>query len=817
MEYTAAMDRDGNTASVGFGLFLVSFVVLAYEVAQLRVFAYSLHPVLAYSVIAITMLGFGLASTVLSLSPRLRTAPLRPLLAASCLLLALVGLVANVVFARASSGMHVSPDLASTFTVTTLGLVLLLLLPYACGGLCVALVLSRHAARPGGYYFLNLLGSAVGCVIINFVLAPLGAERLTLALLALAAVAAVGFAGREAPRLRLAAGATALLLLAGLAVAPRLLPFQPDPSDQHVYMANGFRAAHGIEPVREFATWDPVARVEVHSWPGQKARLPHPVSFKFMTQDAGAGSILAKLDEDPERGARVFDNTFVGFPVGMRPRGDVLIIGLGGGPDVQAALHHHARSITGVEINRSVIRIVRDTFADFVGRPYAQPGVEIVLGDGRSFVRRTPRRFDVIVMSGVDTVTPQSSGSYVLAEDYLYTTDAFGDYVGALNETGILAIMRFTLEPVRLSLMAAAALRRKGVEHPERHIVVLGHALTNLLLVKRTPWTPAELEHIDRLEAVSRTVTRDVGLPGFDALQGGFTTLYAPHRPHADALYGGLFDIIAAGKEPPIVLPTDDRPYYFSAEWVQYFTGQNATTTTGGVLTMYARFMLIVVALALAAIVLPLALRRRRELAVPGAAPTLAYFFALGFCFMFLEIGLIQQAILAVEHPTYSVAVVLSALLGATALGALLSQRLRWPEGRVVLLAAAGIAVVGGTYAFALSPLLQALLPLRFGARMALLVLLIAPLGVALGMLFPAGLRRLGSGPGAPLVPWAVAVNGFASVIGSLLSLPFAVLFGFRTLFGAGVVIYLLGCLAFARLPRAAESGNNPGDVAPAP
>jgi hypothetical protein len=790
MEYTAAMDRDGNTASVGFGLFLVSFVVLAYEVAQLRVFAYSLHPVLAYSVIAITMLGFGLASTVLSLSPRLRTAPLRPLLAASCLLLALAGLLANVVFARASSGMHVSPDLASTFTVTTLGLVLLLLLPYACGGLCVALVLSRHAARPGGYYFLNLLGSAVGCLAINFVLAP---------------------------RLRLVAGATAALLLAGLAVAPRLLPFQPDPSDQHVYMANGFRAAHGIEPVREFAVWDPVARVEVHSWPGQVARLPHPVPFKFMTQDAGAGSILAKLDEDPERGARVFDNTFVGFPVGMRPHGDVLIIGLGGGPDVQAALHHQARSITGVEINRSVIRIVRDTFADFVGRPYAQPGVSIVLGDGRSFVRRTPRRFDVIVMSGVDTVTPQSSGSFVLAEDYLYTTDAFGDYVGALNDTGILAIMRFTLEPVRLSLMAAAALRRKGVEHPERHIVVLGHSLTNLLLVKRTPWTPAELAHIDQLEANSRTVTRDVGLPGFDALRGGFTTLYAPHRPHADALYGGLFDIIAAGKEPPIVLPTDDRPYYFSAEWVQYFTGQNATTTTGGVLTMYARFMFIVVALALAAIVLPLALRRRRELAAPGAAPTLAYFFALGFCFMFLEIGLIQQAILAVEHPTYSVAVVLSALLGSTALGALLSQRLRWPEGRVVLLAAAGIAVVGGTYAFALSPLLQALLPLRFGARMALLVLLITPLGVALGMLFPSGLRRLGSGPGAPLVPWAVAVNGFASVIGSLLSLPFAVLFGFRTLFGAGVVIYLLGCLAFARLPRATESGHDPGDVAPAP
>jgi len=157
-----------------------------------------------------------------------------------------------------------------------------------------------------------------------------------------------------------------------------------------------------------------------------------------------------------------------------------------------------------------------------------------------------------------------------------------------------------------------------------------------------------------------------------------------------------------------------------------------------------------------------------------------------------------------VEHPAYSVAVVLSSLLGATAIGSLLSQRLRWPLGRIVLVAAAGVALIGGTYTFALNPLLQALLALPFGVRMALVVLAIAPLGVALGMLFPTGLRRLGSGPGEPLVPWAIAVNAFASVIGSLLSLPFAILFGFTALFATGVAIYLLGCLAFMGLPRSA-------------
>jgi hypothetical protein len=795
-----------TTAPVGLGLLLASFVVLSYEVTQLRVFAYSLHPVLAYSVIAITMLGFGVASTVLSLSTRLRTAPLRPLLAAACLLLALTGLVANLVFARVSPGIQVHAELTRTFTLTTLSLLLLCMLPYACGGLCVALVLSRYTASAGRFYFLNLVGSALGCVGVNFVLCPLGAERLTLLLLAVAALGAVSFAGREAPRLRLAAGVTAALLLAALPVAPRLLPFQPDPSDQHVYMATGFRALGAGEPVRELAVWDPVGRVEVHSWRGQHAKMPHPVPFKFMTQDAGAGSILVRVDDDPDRGGRIFELSFTGLALSMRPRSDVLVIGLGGAPDVQAALYHEARSVTGVEINRSIVRLVADTFADFLGRPYSRPGVEINVGDGRSFVRRTTQRFSVIVMSGVDTVTPQSSGSFVLAEDYLYTIDAFRDYLGALTDDGILSVVRFAREPVRLSLMAAEALRRLGVERPERHIVVLGHALANLVLVRRTPWTAAELARIDALVAGSHDGTRGLGLPGMVSVGGGYMTLYAPHRPHADPLYGAVFDNIAAGRPSPVVLPTDNRPYYFSSEWVEYFAGRPLTTREGAVQAMYARFMFLLVALGLVAIVLPLALRQRRRLKAPGAAPTLAYFFTLGFCFMFLEIGLIQKAILVVEHPTYSVAVVLSSLLGATALGALLSQRLRWPLGRIALVAASAIALVGGTYAFALNPLLQALLPLPFGARMALLVLIIAPLGVALGMLFPTGLRRLGSGPGEPLVPWAVAVNAFASVIGSLLSLPFAILFGFKALFATGVVLYLVGCLAFVRLPRAARA-----------
>jgi len=119
----------------------------------------------------------------------------------------------------------------------------------------------------------------------------------------------------------------------------------------------------------------------------------------------------------------------------------------------------------------------------------------------------------------------------------------------------------------------------------------------------------------------------------------------------------------------------------------------------------------------------------------------------------------------------------------------------------IVGVAACGIVVFGGTYAAFGTELFDALLPLGFPYRMAVLAAMIAPLGTAMGMLFPTGLKALGDDGGSQAA-WAVGVNGFASVLGSVLSMPFAVAFGFGALFGMAVVAYLLAALAFLSLTR---------------
>jgi hypothetical protein len=100
--------------------------------------------------------------------------------------------------------------------------------------------------------------------------------------------------------------------------------------------------------------------------------------------------------------------------------------------------------------------------------------------------------------------------------------------------------------------------------------------------------------------------------------------------------------------------------------------------------------------------------------------------------------------------------------------------------------------------AYALQPLLRALIELPFAVRVLVSVVLLAPLGLVLGTAMPTGLTRLaGLHPGA--VPWAWAVNGAASVLASVAAVAIAITWGFSAVMLAATACYLVA-LADVRL-----------------
>ncbi len=180
------------------------------------------------------------------------------------------------------------------------------------------------------------------------------------------------------------------------------------------------------------------------------------------------------------------------------------------------------------------------------------------------------------------------------------------------------------------------------------------------------------------------------------------------------------------------------------------------------------------------------------------------YFLLLGFAFLFIEIAFIQKFILFLSHPLYAVAVVLSAFLVFAGLGSAWSRsferRLQSRKGSPVALAVAGIAFFALLYLFVLPAVFNSLIGLPDAAKIAISVLLIAPLAFCMGMPFPLGLARV-SESAPEFVPWAWGINGFASVVSAVLATLLAIRFGFNAVVVAALVMYALAAAIWGYRP----------------
>lgn len=498
----------------------------------------------------------------------------------------------------------------------------------------------------------------------------------------------------------------------------------------------------------------------------------------------------------------------------------VLVLGAGGGGDVLQALYHGARRIDAVELNPRLPEIVEEVFADYSGRPYSAPGVHLRVGEARAVLARSAERYDLIQVPALDAFGAASAGLYALNEGYLYTVEALRAYYAHLRPGGLVAMNRWTTLPPRdaLKLFATArqALSEAGVPEPGASLAMIRSWNTATLLVKRGPFGAAELAALR--EFCATRAFDPVWYPGMPADEANrFNRLSAPE------FFAGATALLGAGREDFLdrykfhLRPaTDDRPYFF--RFFRWRTLPELWGMAGGgglpwiewgypvlVATLVQAF-----ALSLLLVLAPLlALRRqgggRGGGQGGGLARIAAYFSALGLGFMFVEIAFIQKFTLFLGHPLYAVSVVLCSFLVFAGLGSRASERRARRLGEK---AAAQRAVL---WIAALALAYLVLLPLVFGLgitlaeplRVALGVLMTAPLAYAMGMPFPLGLAATAAGRQS-LLPWAWGINACSSVVGAVLAMLLAVHWGFSTLVGVALVLYLLagGCFPAAGVEK---------------
>lgn len=799
-------------------LFALSAVVLGLEVFQSRLVAYACSNVMIYAVIGIAMLGFGAAGSLVALRPGWRAPERAPrVLAWSALAFSVAIVVAHAVFVR------LTPQLADV-DVLALAIAAVLGLPFVAAGIVVTLALTS-GARVGTIYAANLIGSGVGCFVPLVLLGPVDGEHL-LGLLALAAwLCAVPFVMRVPGRdlaLRVATGGSLLLALVSVGLAPRVFPIQPDPPPLG-QLANLYEygAARGISIRTEFDRWNPTGRIEIVSLANVPGG-PEPYPAMFYAQDSSAGSSLIAWDgrtkssvrptaEDPGSFvARMCTETLYGQGH-VEPRGRVLVIGLGGGPDLQCALYHEAASIDVVEINRDSIAAIRGPLNDWVGEIGSDPRVRFHERDGRSFVHGRRGVYDLIQLSGVDTKNNLASGALAMSENHLYTLEAFRDYVGALSEDGAISIIRFgEPEALRLANTAAIVLREFGVEHPEQHITVASVGLAYGVVIRRKPWTLALGRALEQqllppyFRGIDICYYRDHGLP----FHQPSIVQYVPGAPRGN-VFDAFFAAMAQGSlseaaalYPFDIAPTsDDRPFFFDI-----FRYDNAVTWQMPHVVGLRNLLLSVIGLSLALILAPV--RRLRGQRGRGAAGpgTPLYFASVGLGFILLEVWLLHRFTTYLGHQVYALSVVLATLLIATGVGAAAGDRLRVDASRRAQIGAAAVAIAAIGAALGAPAVLEATWDAGLPWRVAIAVAFIAPLGLVLGQPFVAGLASLRAREPAR-VPWCVGINSFFSVIGSVAVIPLLLAVGYvGSLLGAIACYGVATALAASMRPPAEPS-----------
>jgi hypothetical protein len=207
---------------------------------------------------------------------------------------------------------------------------------------------------------------------------------------------------------------------------------------------------------------------------------------------------------------------------------------------------------------------------------------------------------------------------------------------------------------------------------------------------------------------------------------------------------------------------------------------------------------------------------RREWRALPGKGISAVYFAALGLGFMFYEITMIQRLVRLLGYPTYSLTVTLASILVFTGIGALVSKRLAGRRWLMPVLLVA-LLVLTVFYETGLDRLTDSLLDQGLAIRVIVSLAVLAPLGFCLGMFMPLGLSLVGrlTDHADEYIAWSWAVNGFFSVIGSVLTTILSMSYGFSTVQYLGLVIYAVAALAFTRIAAVARRTPQPLSDAP--
>lgn len=754
-----------------FSVFLMSFAALSFEISLTRMFSVMFAYHYAFLSVAVAFAGLGLGGVLAQLA--FAETHKKGLFTSLTIIYSLFALAISFVTIITVSAP------SSNFIATAF----LFFLSFMPAGLFLATAYKFFAEHSNIIYAADIVGASLGSItIVIFLngLSPIFTVLLICSALASTSLLIAFFSSKKVFSIAM------VILLVTVSTqylySNRDVPVGNDQGKElYGILQNPALGARIIE-----SRWSAFGRTDLV----ELQKDPHS---KVIFIDGGAGTKMYHFngnftDNNTDVPKLLFSTA--AFPFYFKQTENVLIIGPGGGIDVLVALMFNSSHIHAVEINAETVNIVKD-YSNYNGGIYTNySNVHVHVDEGRNYLKRATIKYDIIMLNIPITKTIQGQTGYSMAENYLFTTDSFRDYLEHLNDDGELVIVAHELfEVYKLVITALQALSNEGMSIPEsmRHLAIvenMQHPPFPVLILKKTQFTP--LESGEMLEKSEELSFHPVFFP--------YTSpeLKNQLNPWLVALAERSVDLSKFISEASrinldIGPPSDDRPFFYK------FEGGLPSTLTSALIG-FSIFTAVVTVAYLLNWGRRLSLASKKEkyiLAEKFSIFTPYYFASLGLGFMLIEVAFIQKFILFLGMPTLAIAVTLFSLLVSMALGGFSSKI--WKDSKNLIWKVAlliGIMII--LYVFLLSFIFDALLGLDLNLRFLIAFSLTFPVGFLLGIPFPTGIRIMGSHSASEDVIWMWGINSLYSLIGSTLAVVIAMSFGFSMALSLGAALYIM-------------------------
>jgi len=756
------------------GIFLIALSGLVLEVAITRIFSAAIWYHFAFVAVSVALVGLGASGLLV----QHRVKKLKGRWAENLTIYAAWGITMFIPIT-----LFVMHGLASQVIYLPVYMVLFSV-PFFLIGIIISSAFNAFASVAGRLYAADLVGASVGALLVVLFLVLTGGEGATLIVGLIASIGAVIFS-RIAKNIRKTIASLAFVAFAisliFLNQITQIFAIPTDPTAQKdlpIYL----REHPGSKIVK--TQWNSFSRIDVVEGGNSSEGLLAKVFI-----DGGAGTNIVSWDGNTS--SRQELPTWMQYlPFKMMPDPKVLIIGSGGGRDVVASLVSGSKDVTSVEINPIIYDTVK-SYGERAGNVYSHENVRSYVDEGRSFITRSPEKYDIIYIPFVDTWASVASGGLSVSENFLYTLQGFQQYYDHLTDKGKIVTVRWLIDAPRFITTYAKLLEQNGIPQDQlyRHLImVTSDSYTEdpsvtMTIFSKAPFTDEEIKYFS--DSFSHYDYKPILVPG-EVMREPYSSLLT-----GEITLDQFYDMFQT-KVYPV---TDDNPYFLSFE---------KPLPPAVEVLLYASIAIVAIFL-----LVPFAWIKRRgsgsasEAGVEkkvgdtpqkseiGIGRVMPYFAALGVGFILIELALLQKLILLMGNPTMTFALLLFTLLLSSGAGSLVSSRIVKNNMKNLVFVIAGIAGLGLFYVIFLPSIIYSSIAQPIEVKAAISIAILAPIGFMMGMPLPTGMRLLKAHK-PDYIPWMWAINGAFSVLGAVLAIALGIIVGSSVAMMLGISIYLV-------------------------